>query len=207
MVQLLAFFCIYKHAKKEYAMNLTKQLFITIQAGLFFCFNCFFIYEFAVQGKRIETALESKKAEISEIVTRSTALPLTSDNENEIASIIQALLLNQDLLSIEISDIAGVSLAKAEKEFIGTASVSEHPILVNNSKIGSAVITLTDHYVRNANRSIMIEVALLQLIIFLLMCLIVYLIAARLMVLPLKKWTGLLTTWRKVMVIYLLLYL
>jgi methyl-accepting chemotaxis protein len=103
---------------------------------------------------------------------------------------LKALLGDREIIGIEIIDAQGASLAKIEEPAKPKLVVKEIDLLSGDKKVGTARITFTNYFILWENRSILIEVSILQAVIFLVMCQIVYLIAARLVVLPIKKVTS-----------------
>ena len=153
-------------------MNLRLKLLLPLTGVFFVCFSIFIQLTVSNLSDQKEKELQTKVADLSELFATTNAINVWNFDEKGIQANMTSFLLDKNISSLEIKDAKGVSIAKkaSEQQFPDAKSVNQEKDIVHeNDKIGTAVLTFTDHYFQAEISALRLQLILVGGIIFVLM--------------------------------------
>jgi methyl-accepting chemotaxis protein len=144
---------------KRTGMNLRAKLLIPILSTFIILFSGFTLYVTLSQGAM-------KRAELAKHMDNQTELIATANNSYvwnlDIGGLEQSLasfMSDQAIVSIDIQDMKGRTLAEKETEARPRVVSKERTMLHEGQEIGVAKVTFTDHFMRaELSRSVQVQV-------------------------------------------------
>lgn len=147
-------------------MKLRNKLLLPALAALFASFFFFVIFEIMNQGKKGRIELDEKIANLTALVATTNVSYVWNLDEAGLSQSLDSFIKDREIVRIEIMDAAGNSLAKVEEKGLPNLIEKEADITHEGATIGTAKIAFTDAFIRADARKLVVEVTILEAIIF-----------------------------------------
>lgn len=160
-------------------MKLRNKLLIPTLIIVFTGFSLFVLHQITTQNGEAARQMKEEMDLQTELVTTTNIAYVWTYDTVGLQLSIEAMLKNPQIVSIEILALNGDPLAKAEEPGMPTLYTREADLIRDGMKSGKAKIVFTDHYIRAKTRSLIVNIVVVEVILFSLVALIVTFISTR----------------------------
>jgi methyl-accepting chemotaxis protein len=158
------------HDKTEVSkMTLRTKLLAPTLLAIFLSFSAFAAFQIVSQNRKTDAEINEDITNLTELVATANMSYTWNYDTIGLQQSLESLIKNRQIVSIEIFDASGASMAKVEEEALPTLYTKEADILRDGQLTGKAKIVFTDYYIRAATRELLSQIVILQIVLFLVM--------------------------------------
>ncbi len=170
-------------------MTLRFKLLIPTLITVFLGFGAFVAYQAASQAMESADEMKREMDNLSDLVTTANVSYVWNYDTIGLKLSLESMLKDPQIVSIEVFESSGSSMAKVEEEAPPTLYEREADLSRDGTTVGKAKIVFTDHFIRAKAGSYLRTIIVLEVILFLMVASIMTIVSGRIAK-PIRRLTG-----------------